>query len=115
MDPEVDHAPSTRKLSVIKPGLIRPIGVVKNQIAGINFPDLACRKLVADVPDRFRKTIRKVYTQEPIDGLRLVHNRRDLKGIAAQGLLTEDRKTLVEGTKGLLRMQSTWSCDYQTV
>ena len=111
MDPEVDHAPSTRKLSVIKPGLIRPIGVVKNQIAGINFPDLACRKLVADVSHGFGKTVRKVYTQEPIDRLGLVHNRCDLKGIAAQWFLTEDRKTLVEGAVGMVEM-ALWRLDF---
>src|SRR3546814_19470868 len=57
-----------RKARVVEPRLVRPIGIVEDEIERMDASKRACGQQVPDLPHRFGMALAEVYPQKPVGG-----------------------------------------------
>src|SRR2546429_7375436 len=102
---QIDQTTSTGKLAIVKPGLVRPIGIVKCQFHREHVAKPPRFDELFDLANAFHESIRQVDTQEPIGSARRINYPLCFFQVASEGLLTENGYSTLESGDGLIRMQ----------
>src|SRR3546814_12484303 len=92
MDAKLHHAPPARKARVVEPRLVRPIGIVEDEIERMDASKRACGQQVPDLPHRFGMAIAEVYPQKPVGGAGGGDHLLRLGAVAAKRLLRSEER-----------------------
>src|SRR3954467_14603480 len=106
MDSEVHHTSSPGEIGIVKPGLVRTVGVMEDEITRENFADAALEDSFTYQAHALGKAIGKIDAEKAVRFTGNIHDGRHLGGGASQGLLAKYRETVLESTDALFCMQS---------
>src|SRR3546814_19203402 len=104
-----------RKARVVEPRLVRPIGIVEDEIERMDASKSACGQQVQDLPHRFGMAIAEVYPQKPVGGAGGGDHLLRLGAVAAKRLLAEDGKTMFQRPDHLVGLKRHWRCGVDAV
>src|SRR5215212_2056816 len=106
MRSEIENAAATRKRVVTKPGLVRPIAVMKLRIDSKHFPQLTTLNQITDRLHCRYRSIRQIHSQQPVRIPRCIDYHSRLRRIPPERLLTEHRNPALECRNRLLGVKA---------
>ena len=115
MHAEVHHASASGERGIVEPGLVRPVGVMKDEVRRVDPTEFSGADHVAHPPHPFGEAIGQVHGEEPVRPARGVDGGPHLAFRPPQRFLAEDRGTPFERPDRLLRMHRARRCDHHAV
>ena len=104
MNAEINYAPATGKVGIVKPCLIGSVGVVKGQIHRVDLPKRVRLNKLANQANPFHKPIGQIDAEEPVRSSRSINHSLSFRAIPGQRLLAKHGDAALKGSDGLLRM-----------
>jgi hypothetical protein len=105
VDAEVHDAAAARQRPVVEPGLVRPVGVVEDEVGREDPPQFAGLDEIADAPGALGEAVGQVHRQQPVRRPCRLHHRGRLRRRPAERLLAEHRRAGAQRGDGLPGMQ----------
>src|SRR5688572_6853201 len=115
MHAEIDDTAAAGELTVVEPGLVRPVRVVEREIGCVDSTERAFIGEGVNLPESVSKAVRKVDPKKAVGRPRGRHYIVYFLRVSTQGFLAEDRQTAIECRDGLRSVKRAWSGDCDAV